>query len=130
MVMDFGFDDNNSEDDGPPYEPPCELASEPPLMEPYHDPSGEKAVSASIPLKKPLRKPATPVKGIPAEAPASTPAAKPREAKTDLKKIQISCLLSRAHHRRLKIFSIMSGKSILSVVEGWIDKHCPPLLEP
>jgi len=40
---------------------------------------------------------------------------------------QLSCLLSRDHHRRLKIHSIMTGKSVLSVLEGWIEEYCPKL---
>lgn len=128
--MDFGFGADDYEDDGPPYEPPCELAYEPPLMEPNHEPSGEKPVSASIPLKKPLRKPAAPVKDIPAEAPAPTPAAAPRKTKGGSDRIQLSCLMSHAYHRRLKIYSIMSSKSVLSILEGWIDENCPPLPEP
>lgn len=128
--MDFGFGCDDYEDDGPPYEPPCELAFEPPPMETYHDPSGEKPVSASVPLKKPLRKPATPEKDTTAEAPASTPAATSSKTKGGSDRIQLSCLMSHAYHRRLRIYSIMTGKSVLTILQGWIDQYCPPLPEP
>lgn len=125
--MDFGFDENDYEDDGPPYEPSCELSYEPPPIEPFREPLAENPVTARVPMKKPFRKLSAQLKDTPAETPATMPVAALRNAKTGSDKIQLSCVMPHIYHRRLKIYSIMNGKSILSILEEWIDQHCPPI---
>lgn len=129
--MDFGFDEigpdhDDCEEDGPPYEP-----------EPYEsplEPSVQKPVTASNPMRKPLRKPAMPVKDTAVVTERlSKPVLVPPQSKSAipvLERSRLSCEMSRSNHRRLKIHSAMAGKSILAIIEGWIDQHCPPLPEP
>lgn len=124
----INFDDfgpSHDEDDGPPLEPD---EYEPPYEIPMPKPSTE-----SLPLKKPLRKPAMPVKDV---SEPEVPPIAPALVTTKSKKISTSeqcrlyCDLSRRHHRRLKIASLMTGKSVAALLEGWIDEHCPSLPEP
>lgn len=128
--MDFGFDEigpvhDDNEEEGPPYEP-----------DPYESPldtSVQKPVTACSPMRKRLRKPAMPVKDAPVvNASPSEPVFIPPQPKCEiaaLERSRLSCEMLRSHHRRLKIHSAMTGKSILAIIEGWIDQHCPPLPE-
>lgn len=129
--MDFGFDEigpdhDDCEEDGPPYEP-----------EPYEsplEPSVQKPVTGSSPIKKPLRKPAMPMKDATAvKSLTAEPIFVPSKSNCAIpasERAKLSCEMSRSHHRRLKIHSAMTGKSILAIIEGWIDQHCPRLPEP
>ncbi len=38
--------------------------------------------------------------------------------------------LSASCYKRLKLDSLLSGRSIIAILEGWIDKHCPHVPEP
>lgn len=129
--LNFGFPDegpdyDENEIDGPPYEPPP------------HDCDQEATIpepaTPSIPARKPLRKPPVRVQEIiEAEAPTAPAAApvtktrKHRSAVSTSERSRLSCEMSSTHHRRLKIHAAMNGKSILSIIEGWIEQHCPQL---
>lgn len=132
--LNFGFpedgpDYDENEIDGPPYEPPPhDFAQEAPVHEP---------ATPSIPARKPLRKPPVRVQEIiEAEAPAPPAVAPVTKARNPIgtvsssERSRLSCEMSRTHHRRLKIHAAMNGKSILAIIEGWIDQHCPHLPEP
>lgn len=124
--MEFGFEEDEDSEDteedpvtGPPLDDHDEVIPEKPAV-------------AALPPKKPLRKPLAVLPEAPAvEAQQPEPATpkQPRKAthKGSLEKVQLGCKISRAHHRRLKIHSIVTGQSVLSILEEWIDQHCPPL---
>lgn len=125
---DINFDDfgPSPDDDGPPLEPD---EYEPPYEIPVTKPSTE-----SIPLKKPLRKPAMSVKvASELETPPTAPAlltTKSKKMASNAERSRLYCDLSCRHHRRLKIASLIAGKSVAALLEGWIDEHCPLLPEP
>lgn len=122
--IDFGFgggDYDDVEEDGPPFEPPL---ADPEL----ENSSSETALASPLP-KKPLRKPLVRIASAESTSPIVQDVTPPQTVMKGSKseRSQLSCQLSRDHHRRLKIHSIMTGKSILSVLEGWIEEHCPQL---
>lgn len=122
--LDFGIDGGDyevDEEEGPPYEPEANTGV-------IGTSAGMPALASPSP-KKPLKR-----------ALVQTPSAKDSSltipevnqpkataGATVSERSQLSCQLSRDLHRRLKIYSIVSGRSILAVVEGWIEEHCPPL---
>lgn len=40
-------------------------------------------------------------------------------------RVRLGCDISTEFHRRLRIHAIKSGKSVLAVIEGWIEMYCP-----
>lgn len=48
----------------------------------------------------------------------------PRLAAPIEKRIRLSCDISQARHRQLKVHAAERGKSVVEVVEGLIDLHC------
>ena len=39
-------------------------------------------------------------------------------------RIRLSCDITRGHHRKLKVYAAESCKTIVDVVESFIDQHC------
>ena len=125
--IDFGFEETGGgydyyEDDGPLYEPT-------PDEECFEYSPADKPVSADTPLNAPLRRRVA--RAVPEESTTVIePEVRPPGVDanvSDGERSHLSSHLSRALHRRLKVFSILSGKSIASILESWIDQHCPPL---
>lgn len=104
---DYGLDDGDDENDDD-HEPPYELLPKP--------------MSVASPIAAPLRKGPSPLK-----KPTPLAAAPAKEAKASTERSRLSCEISRTHHRRLKIHAAFNDESIVSIIEGWIDEHCPPL---
>ncbi|MBE2889129.1 hypothetical protein [Geobacter anodireducens] len=131
--MEFGFE-NDEEDYGEDEDPEDveDAALNGPPPDAHDEVIPEKPAVAALPPKKPLRKPLvvmpeSPAVGAP-QSELATPQ-RPRKAahKASSEKVQLGCKISCAHHRRLKIHSIVTGQSVLSILEEWIDQHCPPL---
>lgn len=120
-AMDFGFDSDDYDDEegyGALYEPE------------YTNSINEPPAAASPPMKKPLKKPmlrSAVADGAVAADPSSEPHKCCAKAANSEERGYLTCKLSKSHHRRLKIYSIMEGASILSILEDWIDLHCPPV---
>ena len=55
---------------------------------------------------------------------AKTKPAVPSQKAAD-KKVRLSADISKALHRRLKLFSINTDQTILTIIESWIMKYCP-----
>lgn len=133
--MEFGFEDEDYDEDEDPEDLEDDPVNEPPLGD-QDEVIPEKPAVAALPPKKPLRKPLAVMPEAPAveapqpkPAPASAPAQRQRKAAREesSEKVQLGCKISRSHHSRLKIHSIVTGQSVLSILEEWIDQHCPPL---
>jgi len=129
--MDFG-DDYDGEDDnyGDDVGPSDDLPSyeQDPFAAPASSSAGQPASSPTL-MKKSFKKLMHRSDSVGDAATTVSKGAAPDGGGTCGKadKSQLSCQLSRDLHRRLKIYSIVNGKSILSVLEGWIEEHCPPL---
>lgn len=132
--IDFGFnngpdyDDGGDEIDGPPFEPEDHERS--------YNVASQAMVQAPVPPRPPLMKPLMRLKNTPSEetppatTPMSAPQPQPKKQVPASETIQLSCKLSVSHHKRLKMVSLLSGRSVLGILQSWIDEHCPPLPEP
>lgn len=133
--IDFGFDGagpdfdvENDENDGPPLEPEG--------YEPSYDALSQEMVPASVPMRPLPMKPKMRVKAptveeaSPATTPVSVPQPQPKKQVSASETVQLTCKLSVPYHKRLKMVSLLTGRSVLAILEGWIDEHCPPLPEP
>ncbi|RII25150.1 MAG: hypothetical protein CXR31_14770 [Geobacter sp.] len=136
--IDFGFnngpdyDDGDDEIDGPPFEPEDH--------DPSHYVTSQGMVHAPVPSRPPLMKPLmrsktttieeTPPATTPMSALQALPQPQPKKQVPASETIQLSCKLSVSHHKRLKMVALLSGRSVLEILQSWIDEHCPPLPEP
>lgn len=132
--IDFGFnngpeyDDGADENDGPPFEPEDH--------EPSYDAPSQEMVPASVPMRTLPMKPKMRVKAPtveeapPTTTPVSVPQPQSKKQVSASETVQLTCKLSVPYHKRLKMVSLLTGRSIIAILEGWIDKHCPHLPEP
>lgn len=138
--MEFGFEDDEEDEEDYDEDEDAEDVEDDAVNGPPPDDHDEVIPEmppvAALPPKKPLRKPlvvmpeASAVEApLPKPAPASAPAQRHRKAAREesSEKVQLGCKISRSHHSRLKIHSIVTGQSVLSILEEWIGQHCPPL---
>ena len=49
----------------------------------------------------------------------------PSRSSQDTARVRLGCDITREQHRRLRIQAAKSGKTILAIVEEWIERYCP-----
>ncbi|MBC8017451.1 MAG: hypothetical protein H7X83_02880, partial [Verrucomicrobia bacterium] len=125
--IDFGFDGDGSEfdvEDGDNNGPPLE----PEGYEQSYDVPFQELVPASVPLRPLPMKPKMRVKAPAIEEAPSTatpisvpqPQPQPKRQASVSESIHLSCKLSASCYKRLKLDSLLSGRSIIAILEGWI----------